>query len=290
MSGDVYVADLLTVPPSGVAERVQEFTPEGRFVLEIGKEVNEKTKAKGNLCTEEEIEKAGVKCTTPGLSTEINAGSAPGAFNFVAFAGDLLAVGGPEDLLYVGDEHRVQEFKGDGQFKREIREPLEKISATPQSKVFAVAVDPAGDVYLAYKAGVFTGGEYTTGVTGVVREFGPAGDEVKSFEATPREAGANKNNFISINGMALDVEGHLALSEDEEAILPGHTEYVGELFGSVYEAVGGRRLTRFSIGASSGIAFDDTGGLYAVVRHEVVAYAPLPVVGLVAGPPRATRE
>ena len=30
------------------------------------------------------------------------------------FVGGLLAVGGNEDLLYVGDEHRVQEFEADG--------------------------------------------------------------------------------------------------------------------------------------------------------------------------------
>ena len=64
----------------------------------------------------------------------------------------MLAVGGPEDLLYVGDEHRVQEFKAsNGEYKSEI--PLTSISAEPESKVVALAVDATGDVYLAYGVG-----------------------------------------------------------------------------------------------------------------------------------------
>ena len=60
--------------------------------------------------------------------------------------GNVLAVGGPEDLLYIGDEHRVQEFKAsDGEYKSEI--PLASISAEPGSKVVALAVDATGDVY-----------------------------------------------------------------------------------------------------------------------------------------------
>ena len=60
-NGDVYVADLIFYS-NGFGFRVQEFTAEGAWVLEIGKEVNETTK--GNLCTQEQVAK-GDRCKGP---------------------------------------------------------------------------------------------------------------------------------------------------------------------------------------------------------------------------------
>jgi hypothetical protein len=75
----------------------------------IGKEVNETRK--DDLCTATSKDTCG-----PGVMTE-SGSSQPGGFGFAQFDGDLLAVGGPEDLLYVGDDQRVQEFDAQGEWK-----------------------------------------------------------------------------------------------------------------------------------------------------------------------------
>ncbi len=121
--------------------RVQEFTATGQFVLEIGSEVNETTKA--NLCTQAEVEATHVKCRkqtvhSPGANKEHGA--------FTSFPeGNVLAIGGPEGLLYVGDEGRVQEFKTTGEWKAEVS--LGPLAGGGQAT--GVAVDPGGELFVA---------------------------------------------------------------------------------------------------------------------------------------------
>lgn len=137
VGGAVWVAE--GNEASGVpTERVQKFTATGQWVLEIGKGVNETTK--GNLCTHEEEVKEARKCAAPAAEP----GSEPGQFNFEVESSSLLAVGGPEDLLYVGDEGRVQKFKATGQSAGEI--PLTAFPSS--SKATAVAVNPAGELFV----------------------------------------------------------------------------------------------------------------------------------------------
>ena len=113
-TGDVYVQDYAN-------HRVDEYTATGQFVLTVGREVNETndkkpgaSTAEKNLCTAESADtcKAGIRSTLGSVEH--------GAFNFAQTCGDLLAVGGPEGLLYVGDAYRVQELKPDGAWVREI--------------------------------------------------------------------------------------------------------------------------------------------------------------------------
>jgi hypothetical protein len=276
-SDDVYIAERMSGAGYG---RVQEFTAGGQFVLEIGKAVNETTK--GNLCTQEEVEKASVKCGAPVIR-----GSEPGAFNFAQFAGDLLAVGpAPEHLLYVGDEHRVQEFDGKGEWKGEI--PLTAISAEPGSKVVALAVDAVGDVYLDYiaKEKVLTPGGgffYQDGPGNIVREFNPSGVEVNKFTVSPRQPG----NEVVIDGIALDSEGRLAVSAGES----GPASLIGP-FGSLYNASAGHLITRFTISGKvtpEGIAFNGKSELYAAdTLTEVLTYVPVNVAELLTGPVTCT--
>ena len=285
VNGDVYVAEKVAGGGT-VGVRVQELTPEGAFLLEIGKEVNSVTK--GNLCTAAEI----ANCTGPAqyasggepetLATEPGAFQDAGSFS--------LAVGGPQDLLYVGDGHRVQEFEPDGKYKNEIS--LESISTEPSSKVSALTVDPTGNIYLVYK--------YVTCVSGkpvpclpddeaiehdnVVRKFNPAGEKIMNFTLTPREPQA----IMIITGIAADSFGRLAVSERETehgTLGLGH-----RTLGSLYDAGTGRRITEFS-DADGPLAFSATGALYAAATptngnedgHEVLVYAPLPVADLVTG-------
>lgn len=258
-SGDVYVAEVVT--GSGlIGERVQKFTAGGTFVLEIGKEVNETTKA--NLCTHEEEEK-GVKCTGPALR-EFSASYTPepGSFNFET-EDDLLAVDHEGDL-YVGDEGRVQEFTAAGKPSGEA--PIEA-----GTRVYDVAVDQSKDLFLASAPPGGTAGN-------VVREFGAGGTELNSFSVSPEEAGAE----VGIRGLAIDQEGHLAVAARQQPANAGAT-----FFGSVYEASSAAQISTFRIPAGRGVqglGFNATGELYvATENQEILAYKLAIIASLLTG-------
>jgi hypothetical protein len=271
-SGDVYVAEIVEVP-GAFGERVQKFTAQGQFLLEIGKEVNETTH--GNLCTHEEEVKEAVKCTGPAVR---NANAPyipePGSFNFPSQRGDLLAVG-PEGELYVGDDGRVQEFKETGESSGEV--PL-----AAGISVQALAVDESGDLYLTDSPTATTGN--------IVRVFDAEGNETSSFAVSPEEPG----DTVHIIGLALDAEGHLAVLGVQET--PSN---VRSLFGSFFEASSGRALTTFKVPPGRyplGIGFDSKGELYVATgeSREILVYSPEPVGEFVTSPagcvPGAERE
>lgn len=259
-SGDVYVADMFGGETE--ASRVQAFTATGQFVFEIGKGVNETTH--GNLCTQAEVEASKAKCGAP-LPSEPSS-SEPGVLH-LADLGDQLTIGGSEHLLYVGDEHRVQEFKPDGAWVREI--PPTTLSNESLFKVTALAVDQAGDLYLTY------GGE------NVIREFGVNGEELEHFEVAPRQAGAK----TEINALAIDSTGRLAVSVFEAF---NNTE---DKYGLLYNAASGHLLTGFQLPAIGGIGLavrQEPGHeeLYAAsTNSDVLAYKQVPVAELLAGAP-----
>lgn len=239
--------------------RVDEYTSSGEFVLMFGKEVNETTK--GGVCTaaSHNICKAGVQ-----NMTEI---TEHGAFNFAPFAGNLLAVGGPEHLVYVGDEHGVQEFDPvTGVWKGEV--PLTSISAEANYKVAALALDGAGDLFLAY--GHYQGIESRADI---IREFNPGGAETDNFTVNPRLAG----NEVGIVSLALDSSGHLAMSGAEAG---------GSPLGSLFDASTGQLIAGFAISpASTGLAFSGSKELYAAEEPAVLVYKLLPVAEAVSGAP-----
>jgi NHL repeat len=262
-SGDLYVAERDTGQNAKgevtFGFRVQEFTAEGKFVLEIGREVNETTKQ--NLCTAEEVEKAGVKCTGPAPS--VSGSTEQGAFNLEDFAANLLAVGGPEDLLYVGDEHRVQEFKTDGEWKGEIS--LNSISAAPEDKVQALAVAETGEVYLTYGHGETT----------VVQELNPNGTQSGKFEVTPKEPNPDRY-FFGIATLALDPYGRLAVIAREEIIKQvsgGGTSEAEITSRAVLYSSSGASISEFGppsgkmAGGKLGLAFAASSDELYVVGH-----------------------
>ena len=267
-SGNVYVAEYVFTEV-GFGLRVQEFTADGQFVLEIGKEVNmtndkepSATDAEKNLCSELEIEKGG-ECGPP--AQEVPGSVEDGAFNFEAQDAELLAVGGTgtKDLLYVGDERRVQEFEAaGGKWVGEI--PLTSISAERDSKVQALAFDQeSGNVYLVYPR------------DDLIREFDPEENtELESITVNPKHEGRE----VYVRGVALDSSGRLAVTANESG---------GELLGSLYAATNGRRITGFAIPAGSvlfGIGFGDTGELYASLESgEILKYEPYPIAELTIG-------
>jgi hypothetical protein len=287
-SSDVYVTESVNEVIGELRLRVQEFTSTGVFVLEIGREVNEtKTaaiKSKGgaptqeqiaeeNLCTVEEIKASAVKCTLPAASSQ--AEPEPGAFNFLlSKGGNILAVGGPGDLLYVGDEHRVQEFEAtaganDGHYKGEV--PLTSISAGTGARVSKLAVDQAtGDVYLVYAGGGVEGSR-------LIREFDGTGKSIGEFPLSRVVA-----------AVAVDPADRLAVSEDGEELqgVPSRGSLYGVLGGALHP------ITHFPAHGTESMAFSGTGGLFAVfasprgsdpTRDEVISYTPQEVAELLAG-------
>lgn len=242
-TGNVYVAE--DGSPGGGAvsnQRVDEYTASGVFVLTIGKEVN-RTK-KTNVCTEHEVETEAVECQA-GIG--VFGTTEHGAF----VEPDALGVGPTNGLLYVGDEHRVQEFNPQGQWVTEIREPLERVSSAQFSRVSALAVT-AEHVYLVYQVG---------DATNVIREFDAAGTEAARFTPTGAEA---------INGLAVDPEGRLAMLEHGNETSRGLLYEVGTEF---------RLITEFPVERTpTGVAFNGSDDLYTTVPVAgVVAYEPVPV-------------
>lgn len=197
-TGDIYLAEGIFDGERGVVGfRVQAFTAAGAWLFEIGQEVNATTK--GNLCTQQEAER-GTRCKGPTLipyraspSGEHGAFSLGGGYN-------LLAVGGPEDLLYVGGASQVQEFTASGEWKSEIS--LESLSAPPEYKVQALAVDEAGNVYLTY------GATYLEALA-VVHELNPTGAQIGEFEVAPVVEGGER---FYVRALAIDPHGRLAVA------------------------------------------------------------------------------
>jgi DNA-binding beta-propeller fold protein YncE len=255
-NGDVYVAESMFGESGGefaIGQRVQEFTSTGGFVLELGKEVNQSTK--GNLCTEKEIETAAVKCTSPALRTPAaaEAGSEPAAFDFEQEHG-VLAVGGPQDLLYVGEEGRVQKFQAaSGAAAGEIS--LAALSAT--GKTAAIAVDPTGDVF--------------------VGDTSPEAPGVHEYSTTGQlQSQAIDSRATEVRAIALDPHGRLGILEG--AITPSGYKVLGFLYST-----SGSRISEFApsgselAGFPDGLAFAATGELYVLeeTTQEVEAYTPV---------------
>jgi hypothetical protein len=257
LTGDIYVLEIETGD-----FRLEKYTREGRFLWRVGKGVNHTTRA--NLCTAREIEQAGVQCG-PGAS---NASESVehGAFKFSSQTGDLLAVGGPEDLLYVGDEHRVQVFRADGSWKREIL--LTSISAEPDSGVVALALAATGELYLVYRVG---NGEpdLPPEHANIIHKFDPAGEQVSEYLVNARSPRA----LDSINSMALDHSGRLAVMGVELGV------GASGRFGLLYDGATGGLLAGFTAPIDdAGIAFDAASELYVAtaVDQEVALYTPAP--------------
>jgi hypothetical protein len=273
-----------------VNARVDEYTANGRFVLTIGKEVNETeddTPGAGetakNVCTSESKDqcKAGVR------ASESNE---KGAFAPVTSSG-LLAVGSDsEHLLYVaGNQNRVQEFNDEGEWKGQIKLPTSIITTVAANKggsIKAIAVVSTADrLYLAY-----------SGIASVYELDLTSGDEIASFGVPARQVGGVQ---VEIGELALDSAGQLAVAASEEVRNASGNEVIP--FGSLYEPSGGRLISSFALpygqrlisgheeqyGDFSGINFNSAGELFAAVGGfgvgEVVSYTPVNVGELRTG-------
>jgi hypothetical protein len=260
-SGDVYVSDKSF--SSGLSgTRIQKFTSNGEFLSEIGREVNETTK--GNFCTRQEELGKGVKCAGPKLYEPSAEPAEPGSFGVIS----SLAVGGPEDRLYVDEKRGLQEFDGEGQ---PVGEPARAISSRlvelHATEGASIVVDKSGDIFLS-------------NFSNVIRRFDPSGKETE-IRLNARTAGAEAR----ADDLALDGHGRLAVLENESE---------GTAFrkqGTLY-SIGTGRLTAvsdFSVPAGlqvNGMGINGSDELYLIATqpgHEAVAYEPVPIGELIAG-------
>jgi hypothetical protein len=241
-SGEVYVADTFfgrVNEELQIAQRVQAFTTAGQFLFEIGKEVNQTTK--GNVCA------AGEACAGAALQTfqAAEANTEVGAFSFEGEAGNLLAVGGPEDLLYVGDHARVQRFHAaSGQ---PAGSPISLSELSPTGRATGVAVDSSGDIFVS-----------DSEAPGV-HEYDAAG-ALQPLVIDPTSSG--------VRGVAIDPHGRLGIIDRE-----------GGTHGALYSAAGAK-ISEFAppqgeMPGSKGLAFAASGDAYVAeeVGNEVEAYA-----------------
>jgi DNA-binding beta-propeller fold protein YncE len=222
--------------------RVEQFTENGEFILMIGGHVNETTG--GNLCTEAEVIASGVKCKAGVEGTETS------AFTTASGMGNLLAVGGPKHLLYVGDLGRVQEFDPSGTFVHSL--PLEVES----DRAKAIAVDSLGDVFVVQ--------ENLAGI----REYS-ASDALQPLVLDPENE--------TISSLALDAYGRLGLVQ----VVTVGTEV--KLRGAIYTAADVEVSEFGPVAAGNGLAFATNGvkpsdHLYVAtggLGNEIQVFAPV---------------
>ncbi len=200
--GDVYAADFEN-------HRVEKFSASGQFLLMFGGNVNETTG--GDVCV------AGEKCKRGAE------GTADGQFEW-AFQHSYIAVG-PGGAVYVGDRARVQVFEPSGKW----RESVSLAGLSTEGKVTALAVDAAGDLFLADQE-----------VPGV-RELAPNGTEKAEFDA----------GSDSIEAIALDPSGDLFVGDS------------GGGFHILKYSPSGQELDSFAshtLAETGGMAFSESGG------------------------------
>jgi len=243
-NGQIYVTDF-------GYHRVEEFKPEKvggetivDFVLMFGGGVDKTTG--GNVCPEH----PGDAC---GAGAE---GNRPAQIGDWAFEADNLASGGPEGDIYIGDQGRVDVFAPGGVFVKQIS--LGGLSAA--GRVGALAVDPAGDVFV--QLGAFgDGGLLEPGAVPGVHEFEPSGTE-KAVQIDP----GGWANSLATDGSKL----YVADPEGGMKIL-GYRTTSARKFQSFEPEIGSYA---FGMAAAS-----VTGRLYITGDNDLALVVPVPPPG-----------
>lgn len=241
-SGDIYVVDFTN-------RRVQKFDSAGHFLLMFGGGVNKtkveeagSTEAEQNLCTASDVCQAGTTGTGQGQF---------GAWK----VGSFIAVG-PADIVYVGDNNRIQAFNPDGTFNSELALP-------GAGFVESLAVDPSGSLYVASEQ---------TKVPGI-RKLSPSGTVLNTIDNAIN--GKGEPVAIVPKALASDSSGNLYVVDDQPA-----ASALPEVFKL---NSGGEQKASFGEGeftASTGIGTNTIGDVYvtnsAPTNSYVRAYGPLP--------------
>lgn len=289
-NGDLFVAESIERTGfQGYGERIQEFTSQGEFVLEVGQGVNETTGA--NVCgATEELE--GDRCGGPAEHLFEQASAPTKEHDAFSFAGStVLAAGGPNGLLYVGERGRVQELRPDGRYEREI--PLQFISSLSESNANHIAVNAQGEVYLTYyELYEEAGGQLKQKEehASIVYGFNPTGQLALQLVPSPHDGEGAR---VELEGLAFDPSGRLAVLEVETE--KKYTHGLLGARGTLYDIGTGNlhlvsEFEDMGVGAGEGfnaLAFSNAGDMYASkssAGHEVVIYKPVTIGELTTGP------
>lgn len=284
-SGDVYVAEAVERKASEIGFRIQELSSEGAFIAELGQEVNQTTKR--NICTAAE-EAKGAVCAGPTEHPYEEADQPTTAHDGFALnteQGDtVLAIGGPEGLLYVGEHGRVQELQMSGAYETEI--PL--ASGPAGAGVSHITVDATGGLYLTYQQVTYQEGS-------TVYALDSSGSLTGELAPTVRQEG----DKVKVEALQVDPSGRLAVTEGEFANGPRGVELRGVLY-AVGEAGLGLvsefaepHASDYQGGFSEGLispSFSEGGDMYGVdvsgadnLGHELLAYAAVAIGELLTG-------
>jgi DNA-binding beta-propeller fold protein YncE len=245
---DVYVIDISN-------HRVQKFSPNGKFLLMFGKEVNTTARMHGDRPHEDvcPVER-GDRCTA-GIP-----GSIEDRFEFPV-EGNFIAVG-PAGTVYVGDNNRVQEFSSRGIYRLALTlAPAAQGEGPETGGVSRLAVDASGNLYVV-----------RIGVSGV-RKYSPGG----ALQQTLAQAYGPQSSEGPTPGIALDPAGHVFLDYHE-----------GDQHRLLEYDSAGSEIASFDAGMEDGlhgIAYDDaTHELYLLSTNSNLT-PPLAHVRIVTPPP-----
>lgn len=262
-TGDLYVYDRL-------AYRVDKYSSTGVFLWMAGRKVN---KNGSNLCTNTEE----AQCQT-GEESAVGS-SEPSAFK-TAESGDILAMG-PGQILYVGDEDRIQQIEPDGNYK----------TAVPVSgHVTGLAVNQLGETYLVDET-------YFNKAHAEIHKLAANGSEITTtcaegstacwpLVATPvLPTGFN----LVFGSLAVDQDNRLAVAALEE-YRDVQLNRQDHFFGLLLDGGTGETITNFNTVDPVGSGVDvltfggvETNGgfkMYGAFDNddqEVTAYTPVPV-------------
>jgi hypothetical protein len=196
-TGDVYAAD-------GNHHRIQKFTPEGRFELMFGSEVN---KHGGDVCKVGEECQAGAEASTASEEEE-------GKFHAWPVGSSLVTVS-TTGTVYVGGNERVQEFDSEGKYEGQI-------ALTGIGTVTALALNGSGDIYVA-----------SNGMAGV-KEYTGAGTELSVLDGSSTAVGAVATDSVNGRIVVVDNSPSTHLIEYE-----ANGNFVAESLGGLLEASSG---------------------------------------------------
>jgi NHL repeat-containing protein len=242
-SGGIYVVDFTN-------RRVQKFDSAGHFLLMFGGDVNKtkveeagSTEAEQNLCTAA----SGDVCQAGTTGT--------GQGQFGAWkVGSFIAVG-PGDIVYVGDNNRVQEFNPDGTFNSELVLP-------ETGFVESLAVDPSGNLYVASDQKKAPG----------IRKLSSSGTVLDTISSAVN--GKGEPITVLPTALATDASGNLYEVDDQPS---------GPLPEVLKFNPAGEQKASFGEGeftASTGIGTNVIGDVYVTnftpTNSYVRAYGPLP--------------
>ncbi len=250
---DQETGDIFVYERGGSHPRVDKFDSEGHFLWMVGGDVNKTetlanaSEAERNICvTGEECQKA---------QEAAERSKAHGTFRDIG-VGNQIVVGGAtsKHLLYIGDQGRVQELDPEtGVWVSEV--PLTALPL-PNGYVDALAVDQAGELYMAIGEGPGGGG---VGVS----VLDPTGKLLRTIDP----GGA-------VRGLALDPFGRLAVV--------GKIENLTEPHGVLFDLASGSKLATFRV-TGEGLAFNPDASeakdeLYAASNEQMVERLdPVPV-------------